>query len=72
MPLTSFCPPSLGLMGTDSTLVQKIPPFPPSCPPFPPFFVPVLGTPKKADVAIPPTHGPPRRQGLGSLGWRSE
>ena len=26
----------------------------------------------RGDVAIPPTRGPPRRRGLGSLGWRRE
>ena len=48
-----------------------IPP-PPFAPAFPPFLVPVLGTPREGrrDVAIPPTRGPPRPQGLGSLGRR--
>ena len=40
---------------------------PASPPPFPPFFCARVGDPRegRGDVAIPPTRGPPRRQGLG-------
>ena len=53
---------------------QRFPLFPPTCPPLFPFFGPRVGDPRegRGDVAIPRTHGPPRRQGLGSLGWRRE
>ena len=42
-------------------------------PPFP-NFGPRVGGPRegRGDVAFPPARGPPRRQGLGSLGWRRE
>ena len=42
--------------------------------PFFPIFCLRFGDPQegRGDVAIPPTGGPPRRQGFGSLGWRRE
>ena len=54
-------------LGTESTLARWA-----KCPPFSPFFVPVLRTPKKAGGMATPTRGAPRRQRLGSLGWRRE
>ena len=52
---------------------QRFPLFSQFSPLFP-VFCPRFGDPRegRGDVAIPPTHGPPRRQGLGSLGWRRE
>ena len=44
----------------------------PGCPPLFPIFCPRVGDPEEGTggVAIPPTRGPPKREGLGILGWR--